>query len=304
MKRAIAALLAATVVGGSLVACSSGGGNPLESSAAPSSPGTITVGSANFLENVLLGQMYAIALTKAGYKVDTKLNIGSREVIYDQVEKGALSVLPEYNGALLAYVDPKDTASTLEAVNSSLAQKLPKSLTLLTPSPAEDKDTVVVRKETADKDKLVSIADLAPLAPTMSFGAAPEDRTRQQGLVGLESEYGIKFKSFKALDTAGPLTITALANGDVDAALLYSTTPEIDSRGFVALTDPKNVFGVQNVVPLINSAAVDDKARDVLNKISVALDTTTLTQLNKRVQIDNEDPETVARDWLTSKGMA
>jgi osmoprotectant transport system substrate-binding protein len=303
MKRALTGLLAAVVVG-SLVACSSGGGNPLESSQAPSSPGTITVGSANFLENVLLGQMYAIALTKAGYKVDTKLNIGSREVIYDQVEKGALSVLPEYNGALLAYVDPKDASSSLDQVTSALATKLPKSLTLLTPSPAEDKDTVVVRKETADKDKLVSIADLAPLSPTMSFGAAPEDRTRQQGLVGLESEYGIKFKSFKALDTAGPLTITALANGDVDAALLYSTTPEIDSRGFVALTDPKNVFGVQNVVPLINSAAVDTKARDILNKISAALDTTTLTQLNKRVQIDNEDAAVVAEDWLKTKGLA
>ncbi|MCV7421822.1 ABC transporter substrate-binding protein [Mycobacterium yunnanensis] len=302
MKRAFAALVAATVVS-SLVGCSSGGGNPLESQSS-SAPGTITVGSANFLENVLLGEMYAIALTNAGYKVDTKLNIGSREVIYDQVEKGALSVLPEYNGALLAYVDPKDTASTLDAVNASLAAKLPKSLALLTPSPAEDKDTVVVRKETADKDKLVSIADLAPLSPTMSFGAAPEDRTRQQGLVGLESEYGIKFKSFKALDTAGPLTITALANGDVDAALLYSTTPEIASRGFVALTDPKNVFGVQNVVPLVNSAAVDDKARDVLNKISAALDTETLTQLNKRVQIDNEDAKTVAEDWLKSKGLA
>jgi osmoprotectant transport system substrate-binding protein len=302
MKRALTGLLAAVVVS-SLVACSSGGGNPLQSQSS-SAPGTITVGSANFLENVLLGQMYAIALTKAGYKVDTKLNIGSREVIYDQVEKGALSVLPEYNGALLAYVDPKDTSSTLDQVTGALKTKLPQSLSLLDPSPAEDRDTVVVRKDTADKDKLSSITDLAPVASSMNFGGAPEDRTRVQGLVGLEQQYGLKFKSFKALDTAGPLTITALANGDVDAAFLYTTTPEIASRGFVALSDPKNVFGVQNVVPLINSAAVDQKARDVLNKISAALDTTTLTQLNKRVQIDNEDPETVAQDFLKSKGLA
>ena len=302
MKSALAAVLAATVVS-SLVGCSSGGGNPLQSQTS-SAPGTITVGSANFLENVLLGQMYAIALTKAGYKVDTKLNIGSREVIYDQVEKGALSVLPEYNGALLAYVDPKDTSSTLDTVTAALNAKLPKSLAILPASPADDKDTVVVRKDTADKDKLVAIPDLAPVAPSMVFGGAPEDRTRQQGFVGLQQDYGLNFKGFKALDTAGPLTITALANGDVDAAFLYSTTPEIASRGFVALTDPKNVFGVQNVVPLINSAEVDAKARDVLNKISAALDTTTLTQLNKRVQIDNEDAETVARDWLTSKGLA
>jgi osmoprotectant transport system substrate-binding protein len=303
MKRALTGLLAAAVVS-SLVACSSGGGNPLESQSS-SAPGTITVGSANFLENVLLGQMYAIALTNAGYKVDTKLNIGSREVIYDQVEKGALSVLPEYNGALLAFVDPKDTTSTtLDQVTSALQTKLPKSLALLTASPAEDKNTVVVRKDTAERDKLATIADLAPVAPTMNFGGAPEDRTRQQGLVGLEKDYGLKFKSFKALDTAGPLTITALSDGDVDAAILYSTTPEITSRGFVALTDPKNVFGVQNVVPLINSAAVDDKARGILDKISAALDTNTLTELNSRVQIDNEDPADVAREWLKTKSLA
>ena len=222
-------LVAATVVS-SLVGCSSGGGNPLESQSS-SAPGTITVGSANFLENVLLGQMYAIALTKAGYKVDTKLNIGSREVIYDQVEKGALSVLPEYNGALLAYVDPKDTSSTLDPVTAALNAKLPKSLAMLPASPAEDKDTVVVRKDTADKDKLSSIADLAPVAASMDFGGAPEDRTRTQGLVGLENEYGLKFKSFKALDTAGPLTITALANGDVDAALLYRRHPRSTRAG-------------------------------------------------------------------------
>jgi osmoprotectant transport system substrate-binding protein len=302
VKRVLAVLLSATAVAG-LVGCSSGGGNPLESQSS-SAPGTITVGSANFLENVLLGEMYAQALTKAGYKVDTKLNIGSREVIYDQVEKGALSVLPEYNGALLAFVDPKDTASSLPDVTAALKQKLPQALSLLEPSPAEDKNTIVVRKDTADKDKLTSIADLAPFASEMNFGGAPEDRTRQQGLVGVENDYGMKFKSFKALDTAGPLTITALSNGDVDAAILYSTTPEIASRGFVALTDPKNVFGVQNVTPLINSAAVDQKARDVLNKISAALDTTTLTQLNSKVQIDNQDPADVAKEWLTSKGLA
>lgn len=302
MKRAFTAVLAAALAA-SLVACSSGGGNPLESSQSPDSPDTITVGSANFLENVLLGEMYAIALTKAGYQVDTKLNIGSREVIYDQAEKGVLDVLPEYNGALLSFVDPEDTAATLDEVTAALQEKLPASLALLTPSPAEDKNTVVVRKDTAEQNKLTSIADLAPLAPTMNFGAAPEDRTRQQGLVGLEQVYGVKFKSFKALDTAGPLTITALSDGDVDAAILYSTTPEITSRGFVALTDPENVFGVQNVVPLVNSEAVDDKARDILNNISAALDTDTLTQLNSRVQIDNEDAAVVAEDWLTSKGL-
>jgi len=241
---------------------------------------------------------FAQALTGAGFDATTHPNIGSREVLYGAMTDGSIDVVPEYNGALLSYLDVDDTSATTETVDAALATLLPDQLAVLDPSPAQDRNTVVVRRQTATEHDLGSIADLEPLAPGMSFGGAPEDRTRYQGMVGLEQVYGLRFDSFKALDTAGPLTVDALSSGTVDAAILYSTTPEIDERGFVALSDPQNVFGVQNVIPLISSAAVPQAARTVLNSVSAALDTTTLTELNARVQIDQEDADVVAADWL------
>ncbi|MEU3619127.1 ABC transporter substrate-binding protein [Streptomyces sp. NPDC006872] len=203
----------------------------------------------------------------------------------------------------MSYLDVKDTSTTTETVDTALSRLLPKELTVLDPSQAEDKNTIAVTKKTADAHGLKTIADLAPVASSMQFGGAPEDKERFQGLVGLKKVYGLDFKGFKPLDQAGPLTITALADGNVDAAILYSTTPEIKQRGFVALTDPENVFGVQNVIPLVNSEAVPEKARKVLDSIAKALDTTTLTALNAKVQIDKESPVAVAKQWLEEKSL-
>ncbi len=211
-------------------------------------------------------------------------------------------MLPEYNGALLSYLDAKDTSTTTETVDAALTKLLPSGLAVLDPSTAQDKDTVAVSKATAARNNLTSIADLKAVALD-ELRRGPEDKTRYQGLVGLQKVYGLNFKSFRSLDTAGPLTINALDRGRVDAAILYSTTPEIEQRGFVALTDPENVFGVQNVIPLITSAKVPEKARAVLNDISKALDTTTLTELNAQVQIDQKSAADVAGAWLQEKGL-
>jgi osmoprotectant transport system substrate-binding protein len=299
----LTAVLAAAVAG--LAACGGSGSDPLAGgvSTAGKAGGTIVIGSANFSENVLLAQIYAQALEAKGIKVKTNLNIGSREVLYGAMKEGSLDVLPEYNGALLSYVDAKDTSATTATVDDALTAKLASNLTILTPSPAQDNNTVAVTKATAAKYNLKTIADLAPVSSKLNFGAAPEDKTRQQGLLGLQSVYGVKFKSFKSLDTAGPLTISALEKGNVDAAILYSTTPEISSKGFVALTDPKDVFGVQNVIPLVNRTTVPKAAQDVLNSISAALDTDSLTALNAKVQVDQEEPEAVAKTWLQSKSL-
>jgi osmoprotectant transport system substrate-binding protein len=292
-----------TTVAG-LTACG-GGSDPLAAPAATKAAGsTIVVGSANFAENVLLADIYAQALTAAGFKVETKLNIGSREVLFGAMKDGSIDVLPEYNGALLSYLDVKDTSTAPEAVDAALSKLLPQGLIVLDPSPAEDKDTVAVLQKTAAAHNLKTIADLAPLASTMKFGGAPEDKKRFQGVVGLKQVYGLNFKTFKSLDQAGPLTVNALAKGQVDAAILYSTTPEIKDQGFVALTDPQNVFGSQNIIPFVNSTVVPEKAQAVLNSISKALDTTTLTAMNAEVQIDKKDPSVVAKEWLQSKTLS
>jgi osmoprotectant transport system substrate-binding protein len=298
---------AGAAVMAALAACG-GSSNPLASAGASgsSSPAaqTVTVGSANFPENVLLGWIYAKALEAKGVKVTTKLNIGSREVIYRQIKSGGLSILPEYNGALLAYLDPKATQLTTADVDAAIATKLDPALTILDPAAAEDKDSLVVTQATASKYGLKSIPDLAAVAKTLVIGGPPEFKTRQQGVLGLKSLYGLTFKEFKSLDTAGPITVAALKNGNVATADLFSTDPNIVQNSFVVLSDPKNLFGAQNIIPLVNKSVLTDTIKTTLDAISAKLDTSTLAGLVKKVVSDKADPDQVAADWLKSVGLA
>ncbi|HEY0486652.1 MAG TPA: ABC transporter substrate-binding protein [Mycobacteriales bacterium] len=286
---------------GALAACGGGSSNPLTDTGAQR--GTVVVGSANFPENVLLAEIYAQALESTGAKVERKFNIGAREVIFDQIKSGRLTVLPEYNGALLAYLDQKDPSTATEAVDAALREKLPASLEILTSSKAESKDTVTVTEATAKRYNLKSLADLPPVAGQLVLGGPAEFKTRKQGVVGLKSEYGIQFKSFKTLDTGGPITVSALRKGDVQAANLFTTDPAIRENHFVVLQDPKNVFSAQNVTPLVYKSGVDAQGRAALDKVSAKLDTVTLAALLERVVVKREDSATVAKEWLTSAGV-
>jgi osmoprotectant transport system substrate-binding protein len=288
-----------------LAACGGGDTNPLDAgSGASAGGGAVVIGSANYQENVLLGEIYAQALEAKGVKVTRQFNIGAREIIYDQIKSGNLAILPEYNGALLAYVDKTATATGTSDVDSALAAKLPPELELLTSAPAEDKDSVVVTNDTATKYNLKTLDDLAPVAKNLVLGGPPEFKTRVQGVVGLSKTYGITFKEFKSLDTAGPITVAALKKGDVQAANLFTTDPAVPENKFVVLADPKNLFSSQNVTPLVNKAKVNDTARNALNALSAKLDTPTLAALDKKVISDKQDVETVAKEWLSAQGLA
>ena len=301
IRTAVAVAGAAALV--TLAACG-GKANPLDSgSAASAAPGSVVIGSANFQENVLLGEIYAQALEAKGVTVKRQFNIGAREIIFDQIKSGTLSILPEYNGALLAYLDKTATATGTSDVDAAVTAKLPPELQLLDSAPAEDKDSVVVTSATAAKYNLKTLADLAPVAKNLVLGGPPEFKTRTQGVVGLASTYGINFKEFKSLDTAGPITVAALKKGDVQAANLFTTDPAVPANGFVVLTDPKNLFSSQNVTPLVNKAKINDTVGGALNAVSAKLDTTTLAELDKKVISDKQDVETVAKDWLKAQGL-
>lgn len=286
-----------------LAGCGDSASDPLSGASAPAGERTLVVGSADFPESELLGHIYATVLEDKGYKVQRKFKIGAREVYYGQVESGAVQVFPEYNGALLARVDKAATASTTEEVNAALRQRLPASLEILQPSAAEDKDAVVVTAQTAARHKLGTIEDLRPVAGQMVIGGPPEFKTRQQGLVGLEKVYGLRFKRFTSLDTAGPITVANLRKDDIQVANLFTTDPAVTKNGFVALRDPRNVFGAQNVVPLVYKAKVDDTARGALNAVSAKLTTEGLLRMNAEMADQKADPEDVARKWLESVGI-
>jgi osmoprotectant transport system substrate-binding protein len=300
-----AALGIAAALGLTLAACGSSGkpsSNPL---AAPSaSKGTVVVGSANFPESTLIGEIYAQALEAKGIKVTRRFNIGAREVYYPQVVSCAITVMPEYNGALLTTsVDKTSTAVTTAQVNAALTAKLPSSVEILNSSSAQDKDSVTVTSATAANDHLTSISDLAPHAKAIVIGGPPEFLTRADGIVGLKKIYGLTFKQFQPLDEAGPVTVAALKSGKVQAADLFTTDPSILLNKFVVLQDPKNLFAAQNVTPLVCKKSATTTITDTLNAISAKLTTAGLLDMDKLTGVNKEDYSTVAKNWLSQNGL-
>ncbi|MBU5946279.1 ABC transporter substrate-binding protein [Actinospica acidiphila] len=301
-----AAAVALAAAAALLTGCSSGdtSDNPLDGDKAEA--GTVVVGSNNFAESTLLADIYGEALRAKGLKVAYKHNIGSRETTYGLMKNGSVTVLPEYNGSLLAYLDEKAEQTSADAVNEAVKAKLDKQLTLLESSPAEDKDSVALNAATAKKYGLTAestLADLKEAAPELVIGGSPEFQTRQQGLKGLEKVYGLTFKSFKALDAGGPLTQAALAQNEVQAADVFTTDPTIVKEKFVVLKDPENLFGYANVTPLVRKDGLPQEGVEALNAVSAKLDTKTLLDLDAQVQLEKKDPLDVAKAWLKSAGL-
>lgn len=308
MRHPRAAAVALAAVAALVAGCGSDSAdesNPLTEDKADGN--TVVVGSNNFAESILLADIYGEALKAQGIKVEYKPNIGSRETTYGLLKNGSITVLPEYNGSLLAYLDPKAEQKSIEAVGSAVKAKLDSKLTLLEPSPAEDKDSVSVNAETAKKYNLTAsstLDDLKDIAPEMVIGGSPEFQTRQQGLLGLKDVYGLEFKSFKALDAGGPLTTAALKKNTVQAADIFTTDPNIKKEKFVVLQDPKNLFGFANVTPLVYKSGLSEEGVAALNAVSAKLDTKTLLELDSQVQLENKDPLDVAKTWLKTAGLS
>jgi osmoprotectant transport system substrate-binding protein len=287
----------------SLAAC--GGGDPLATDTERNADSdTIVVGSADFTESALLAEIYAGALEAEGVSVEKTLNIGSREAYIPALQDGSIDLIPEYTGVLAHYFDETATATESDAVYEGLKAALPETLAVLDKSDAEDKDAIAVTRETADEHSLTSIADLAAVAGDLTLGAGPEWKTRSNGVPGLEKVYGAEFDSFRALDAGGPLTVQALKNGQVDAANLFTTDPNISANDFVVLEDPENLFAAENVVPLITKSKLNETISEALNAVSANLDTETLAALLERVVIDKEDAGDVAADFLSEHGLA
>jgi osmoprotectant transport system substrate-binding protein len=303
MKRTLIGLTTALVAVLSLAACG-GSSSPLQSGSGPSTAGSITVGSANFTESQLLAQIYVAALKAKGVAVTAHLNIGSREQYIPALKDGSIDLMPEYTGTLLQYLNKNATQTAPTDVYNALKPTLPAGLTVLDMASAQDKDAVVVTSATATQYNLKSIADLTPVGSKLAFGGPPEFQTRPDGIPGLTKNYGVNFASYKSLDAGGPLTVTALKDGAVQAADLFTTDSSIPTNHFVVLDDPKNNFAAQNVVPLINAAKVTPTISQVLNAISAKLDTATLAQLDATAAGPSKpDLSTVATDWLHQVGL-
>ena len=286
------------------VAC--GSSNPLGGGSVSGDLKTLVVGSADFPESKIIAEIYAQTLEANGFTVGRQFGIGSRETYIPAMRDHSIDLVPEYTGNLLTYFDPKTTVTAPDQVELSLLRVLPGDLSILTPSPASDTDTVTVTEATAKKWNLKTIGDLAPHSAEVKFGAPSEFQTRAQGLPGLKEKYGLDIKpdNFVAIsDGGGPATVRALADGTVTAADIFSTSPAIPQNKFVVLEDPKNNFLAANVVPLVSSQKKSAELKTVLDAVSAKLTTQGLIDLNTAVSGNKGvDPEEAARKWISDNG--
>lgn len=303
ITRRIIAGIAALGLTASLAACASGdplgGGTKVDL-------GSLTVGSQGFAESDILAQLYGQVLAANGYKVNYAPSIGSRETFIPALQDGSIDLIPDYAGNLLYGADPKATATSTADVMAALPAALePRKLKTADPAAAEDADALVVTKEFAKANKLESIADLAPIASTITIGANTEFEARSYGRSGLESVYGVTGWKFKAIDDyGGPGTLSDLLKGNIQVADIYTTTPSIAQNDLVVLKDPKHLIAAQNIVPLFNNGAYSVGVANLVNRVSNALTTEELMKLNETSAGDSKpSPEKVAKDWLTKQGL-
>lgn len=295
-----AAVALTAALGLSLAAC---GSNPVANSSGSGS--AIVVGSASFGESEVLAEIYAGALNARGIKATTHLNIGQREAYIGALKDGSISLFPEYSGNLLTFFKPKASQTTPEAVGAALKTALPSTLEVLTPSAAEDKDSLNVTAATASKYSLKTIGDLKRV-PGLKLAANSEFKTRSYGIPGLASIYGITGIAFRAIeDGGGPATLKALTSGQVDVADIYSTTSSIVANHLVTLQDPQHLIAAQNVIPLIRKDKNTAKITEVLNEVSAKLTTAGLLQLNAQFDGPSKpSAATVAAQWLKANGFS
>lgn len=281
-------------------------GDPLDSGGAASGGGQdaeIVVGSANFTENQLLAELYAQAMSAKGVKASTHLDIGARAIYMEALKDGSISVIPEYTGNLLQFLDPQTTASTAREVEEQLPEAAEaEGLAVLDTTEAVDQDVYVVTSALAQKYGLKTLADLSKV-PDLIVGGPTELQDRPYGPQGLEGVYNVKVKQFKPYDSPA-IKVKDLKDGKVHVADFFTTDSAISDNGFVMLEDPQTLILPQNVVPLVRSDVTENQAAvDAMNAVGAQLTTADLTSLIRKVDVDHQAVDVVAKEWLTSKGL-
>jgi len=267
------------------------------------------VGSFDFPESVLLAHIYAGALAAKGFPVRVIPDLGTRELVDPALMNGLVQLVPEYTGSALDFLSLGRLAATSNA--TATYRLLTRSaerrgLVAAQPAPAQDANAIVVTPTTAARYHLRSIADLRKVAPRLVFGGPPECRERADCLPGLKRVYGLRFKTFVATDTGGPLTLQALEAGQIGAALLFTTDPGIAARHLVILTDSRALQPAENIAPLVRRGTIErygPRLLATLNAVSAHLTTATLRYLNERVQLAGMNPRTVASGWLRAQAL-
>ncbi len=266
---------------------------------------TITLGTKNFTEQYILGELYRQALEAKGFTVRLKSNIGSTEIIDRALTSGQIDMYPEYTGTALTVVFGKPGSAKSAAATYAQAKKLyaGRGQTLLRMTPFSDTDAIAVLRKLAESNNLKTLSDLRKVTG-LRLGGQPEFRTRTQGLPGLRKNYGIRDVTF--VPFAGISPYQALDQRKVHAAAIFSTDPPLASGRYVVLKDTKHQFGFQNVAPVVDTELANELgatfARTV-NAVSAKLTAKAMIAMNSAVAIDKQKPSAVARKFLQANGL-
>jgi osmoprotectant transport system substrate-binding protein len=266
---------------------------------------TVTIGTKNFTEQYVLGQLYKQALEAKGFKVAYKENIGSSELIDTALTSGRINFYPEYTGVIalnLAAVKPAPkTAQATFLAAKAFEEK--RGYTLLNRTPFFDTDSFAVLKSTARKYGLRTIADVKKV-PNPSYGGYPECRTRPTCLLGLRNVYGLKNLKFVPLGTIPVATL--IDQGKITGGDIFSTEAVLASGKYVLLGDTKHIFGFQNVAPVLTKKLVTEygsRLTSTVNAVSAKLTNRAMIAMNKAVDVDKKKPAAVAKAFLKANGL-
>ena len=269
----------------------------------------LTIGSKNFTEQFILGEIYAQALEAAGYDVDTDLNLGSEQVALKALQNGDISGYPEYTSTALTSVfdtAPEDRpADAKEAVDQTQDQFADLGLTAFAPTPFADANAVGLLTSTADQLGLSKISDLSGKSQDLTLAGSPECRQRIDCLAGLEKYYGLQFGKFTPIDIG--LRYEVLDKGDADLSILFTSDAQlfVDPDKYTLLEDDKGVLPAGNVIFISDQKVADEAGPDyqaTIEKVQEGLTLEVMQELNARVDLDKEEPAQVAADYLKESG--
>jgi osmoprotectant transport system substrate-binding protein len=270
---------------------------------------SLTIGSKNFPEQEILGEIYAQALAAAGYKVKSALNLGSETVALKAVKTDQISGYPEYaSTALTSFfgLEPEEVPSdATEAWEKANAEFEKEGLTAFGPTPFASANAVGTLKKTAEKYGLENVSDLEGVSEKLSLYGSPECRQRIDCLAGLEELYGLKFKSFTPVDIS--LRYTVLEKGQADLSILFTTDPQLSAEKdkFVILEDDKHVFPAGNVIFVTKKSVAEEAGPDyekTILEVQKGLNLQVMQELDARVELEKETPKAAAAAYLKSAG--
>jgi osmoprotectant transport system substrate-binding protein len=301
LRRLLLLLAAVLIVGG----CG-GSGTPTRSTTRAAADAPLRIGTKNFAEQLLLGQLYKQALEAKGFRVELKENIGSTEIVHQALTDGALDMYPEYVGVLLSEVAsvrarPKSPRAAYEQAQSFERRR---GFMLLGMTPFSDANALAVTPAYAKRHDVHAIDDLRTVPGTVRIGAPPEFKTRFEGLVGLEQRYGLR--NAKARAIAIGRQYAALDAGRVDAAAVFTTDGQLAGGRYVILDDPRGVFGTQHVAPIISRAALREhgpRLQAVIDAVSRRLTAAAMRRMNADVQLEGRSSAAVADEFLRAQGL-